>query len=103
MIGRAARPVTYYRTRPVIQGAYYTLIGRWHCGVRSVQQRVQSLFHCALLRPDQRVRSVAGLARPVAPSASGLRDQRVRSVFQKLAVAQPVRPVSVTSVSGQYD
>jgi hypothetical protein len=36
MIGRAAHPVTVDRTRPVIQGAYYTLIGRWHCGIRSV-------------------------------------------------------------------
>jgi hypothetical protein len=87
MIGHAARPVTDDRTRPVVQGAYWTLIGRWHCGVRSVLQRVRSLFRCALLRPDQRVRSVAGLARPVAPSASGLRDQRVRSVLRKLAVA----------------
>jgi hypothetical protein len=103
MIGRAARPVTDDRTRPVIQGAYWTLIGRWHCGVRSVQQRVRSLFRCALLRPNQRVRSVAGPARPVAPSASGLRDQRVRSVFRKLAVPRPARPVSLTSASGQRD
>jgi hypothetical protein len=103
MIGRAARPVTNDRTRPIIQEAYWTLIGRWHCGVRSVLQRVRSLFCCALLRLDQRVRSVAGPARPVAPSVSGLRDQRVRSVFRKLAVARPARPVSVTSASGQYD
>jgi hypothetical protein len=103
MIGRAARPVTDDRTRSVIQGAYWTLIGRWHCGVRSVQQRIWSLFRCALLRPDQHVRSVTGPARPVAPSASGLRDQRVRSVFRKLAVARPARPVSVTGASGQYD
>jgi hypothetical protein len=75
------------RTRPVIQGAYWTPTGRWHCGVRSVLQRVRSLFRCALLRLDQRVRSVTGPARPVAPSASGLRDQRVRSVFRNLAVA----------------
>jgi hypothetical protein len=74
MIGRAARPVTNDRTCPVVQGAYWTLIGHWHCGVRSVLQHVRSLFRCALLRPDQRVRSVAGPARPVTPSASGLRD-----------------------------
>jgi hypothetical protein len=77
MIGRAARPVTVDRTRPAVQGAYWTLTGRWHCGVRSVLQRVRSLFRYALLRLDQRVRSVAGPARPVAPSAFGLRDRRV--------------------------
>jgi hypothetical protein len=60
------------RTRPVVQGAYWTPTGRWHCGVRSVLQRVRSLFRCALLRLDQRVRSVTGPARPVcATSASG--------------------------------
>jgi hypothetical protein len=95
MIGRAARLV--------VQGAYWTLTGRWHCGVRSVLQRVRSLFRCALLMLDQRVRSVAGPAHPVAPSTSGLRDQRVRSVLRKLAIARPARPVSMTSVSGQRD
>jgi hypothetical protein len=103
MIGRAACPVTVDRTRPVVQGAYWTLTERWHCGVRSVLQRVRSLFRCALLRLDQRVRSVAGSARPVAPSASGLRDQRVWSVLRKLAVVRPARPVSMTSASGQCD
>jgi hypothetical protein len=52
MIGRAARPVIDDRTRPVVQGAYWTLTGRWHYGVRSVLQRVRLLFRCALLRPD---------------------------------------------------
>jgi hypothetical protein len=103
MIGRAARPVTVDQTRPVVQGAYWTLTGRWHCGVWSILQRVRSLFRCALLRLDQRVRLVAGPARPVAPSASGLRDQRVRSVLRKLAVARPARLVSMTGASGQYD
>jgi hypothetical protein len=45
LIGRAARPVTVDRTCPVIQGAYWTPTGRWHCGVRSVLLRVRSLFH----------------------------------------------------------
>jgi hypothetical protein len=103
MIGRAARPVTVDRTRLVVQGAYWTLTGRWHCGVRSVLQRVWSLFRCALLRLDQRVRSVTGPARPVDPSVSGLRDQRVRSVLRDLAVVRPARPVSWTSASGQHD
>jgi hypothetical protein len=55
MIGRAARPVTVDRTRPVVQGAYWTQTRRWHCDVWSVLQRVRSLFRCALLRLDQRV------------------------------------------------
>jgi hypothetical protein len=103
MIGRAAHLVTVDRTRPVVQGAYWTPTGHWHCGVRSVLQRVRSLFHCALLRLDQRVRSVMGPACPIAPSASGLRDQRVQSVLRNLAVARPARPVSLTSASGQRD
>jgi hypothetical protein len=36
LIGRAARPVTCDRTRPVVEGAYWTLTGRWHCRVRSL-------------------------------------------------------------------
>jgi hypothetical protein len=103
LIGRAARPVTVDRTRPVDQGAYWTLTGRWHCGVRSVLQRVRSMFRCARLRVDQRVRSVTGLARPIEHSASGCCDQRVRSVFRKRAVKRPARPVSLTSASGQCD
>jgi hypothetical protein len=103
MIGRVARPVTVDRTHPVVQGAYWTPTGRWHCGVRSVVQRVRSLFRCALLRLDQHVRSVTGPARPVDPSASGLRNQRVRSMLRDLAVVRPVRPVSWTSASGQRD
>jgi hypothetical protein len=103
MIGRAARPVTVDRMRPIISGAYWTLIGRWHCGVRSVLQRVWSLFRCALLRLDQHVRSVAGPVRPVTPVVSGQYDQRVRSVFRNLAVARPARPVSTTNASGQRD
>jgi hypothetical protein len=52
---------------------------------------------------DQRVRSVTGPARPVNPSASGLRDERVRSVLRDLAVVRPACPVSWTSASGQHD
>jgi hypothetical protein len=103
MIGRAARPVTVDWTHPVVQGAYWTPIGRCHCGIRSVLQRVRSLFHCALLRLDQCVRSVMGPARPVAPSTSGLRNQRIQSVLRNLAVARPPCPVSLTSASGQRD
>jgi hypothetical protein len=35
MIGREARLVTYDRMRPVVEGAYWTQTGRWHCRVRS--------------------------------------------------------------------
>jgi hypothetical protein len=103
MIGRAARPVTVDRTRPVVQGAYWTPTERWHCGVRSVLQRVRSLFRCALLRLDQRVRSVMGPARPVDPSASGPRNERVQSVLRSIAVVRSARLVSLTSASGQRD
>jgi hypothetical protein len=95
MIGRTAHPVTVDRTCPVIQGAYWTPTGRWHCGVRSVLQRVRSLFCCALLRLDQCVRLVTGPACLINPSASGLRDEHVWSVLHDLAVA--------TSASGQLD
>jgi hypothetical protein len=118
MIGREACPVIVDRTRPVVQGAYWTLTGRWHYGVRSFLQRVRSLCCCALLRHDQRVRSVTGPARPVcatsasgrcfavsrcATGASGQLDQRVWSVLPDLAVVRPARPVSWTSASGQHD
>jgi hypothetical protein len=103
MIGRASCPVTVDRTRLVVQGAYWTPTGRWHCGVRSVLQRVRSLFRCALLRLDQRVRSVTGPARPVNSSASSLGDEHVRSVLRDLAVVRPARPVSWTSAFGQRD
>jgi hypothetical protein len=58
MIGRAARPVTYDRTRPVVEGAYWTLTGRWHC-------RVQSF---ARARPviASRARGAERSARPVS-------------------------------------
>jgi hypothetical protein len=36
LIGRAARPVTRDRTRPVVEGAYWTPTGRWHCRVWSL-------------------------------------------------------------------
>jgi hypothetical protein len=103
MIGREARPVTVDRTRPVVQGAYWTLTRRWHYGVRSFLQRVRSLCCCALLRLDQRVRSFTGPARPIVRSASGQRVKRVRSVLRDLAVVRPVRPVVWTSTSGHLD
>jgi hypothetical protein len=95
MIGRAACPV--------IQGAYWTPTGRWHCGVRSVLQRVRSLFRCALIRLDQRVWSIMGPVHPVNPSASGHYIERVWSVLCDLAVVRPARSVSWTSASGQRD
>jgi hypothetical protein len=124
MIGREARPVTDDRTRPVVQGAYWTLTGRWHCRVRSfssarpVTVSLSAAQATSASGPsrDQRVRSFP--ARPVswtsafgrcftvsrwATSASGRLDQRVRSVLHELAVGRPARPVSWTSASGQPD
>jgi hypothetical protein len=103
MIGREVRPVTDDRMRPVVQGAYWTLTGRWRCRVRSFLLRVRSLFCCALLRLDQCVRSFTGPARPVVRSASGQRVKRVRSVLHDLAVVRPARLVVWTSASGQLD
>jgi hypothetical protein len=37
MIGHEARPVTHDRMRPIVEGAYWTLTGHWHCRVRSSQ------------------------------------------------------------------
>jgi hypothetical protein len=96
LIGRAARPVTVDRTRPVVEGAYWTPTGRWYCGVRLVLQRVWSLFHCARLRLDQHVWSVTGPACPVELRASG-------RCFANVAVVRSARPVSLTSASGQRD
>jgi hypothetical protein len=98
-----ARLVTVDRTRPVVEGAYWTPTGRWHCGVRLVLQRVRSLFRCALLRLDQRVRSIMGPARPVKLCASGPRDERVQSVLRGVGIVRSARSVSLTSASGQRD
>jgi hypothetical protein len=132
MIERAARPVTIDRTRPVVEGAYWTLTGRWHCRVRSLpgarsvvawsasDRCFAGLRYCAIgasgqLR-DQRVWSFA--ARPVCASSassrcfavsrcatgvSGQLDQRVWSVLRDLAVVRPARPVSWISASDQHD
>jgi hypothetical protein len=103
MIGHGARLVMCDRTRPVVEGAYWTLIGRWHCRVRSLPGA----------RPVIALRA-RGVARPACPvsltSASGHSLQRVRSarparpvVASQLAVARPARLVSLTSASGQRD
>jgi hypothetical protein len=77
LIGRAARPITADRMRPVIQGAYWTLTGRGHCRVRSLREaRPDGVSLCAT-QVDQCVRLVAELVRPVTPGASGQYDQRV--------------------------
>jgi hypothetical protein len=75
MIGRAARPVTDDRTRPVIQGAYWTLIGRWHCGVRSVQQRVRSV----LLSEPERATGASGPSRSRSVRSGVQRGRAKRS------------------------
>jgi hypothetical protein len=103
LIGHTTRPVIVDRMRLVVQGAYWTPTGRWHYGVRSVLQRVRSLFRCTQSLLDQRVQSIMGPARPVNPSASGPRNERVRSVLRGIAIVRSVHPVSLTSASGQRD
>jgi hypothetical protein len=103
MIGRAARPVTDDQMRLIIQGAYWTLTRRGHCRVWSLREARPIVVSLCATQVDQRVRSVAGPVRPVTPDASGQYDQRVRSVFQNLAVARPACPVILTSASGQRD
>jgi hypothetical protein len=90
------RPVTVDQTHPVIYGAYWTPTEHWHCGVRSVLQRVRSLFRCALLRLDQRVRSVTRPARSVELCVSGRCMEGVQSVVRE-------RSRCVISASGQFD
>jgi hypothetical protein len=64
MIGRAARPVTDDRTRPVSTGAYWNATGRGHCRVRSigsarpVTATASSDTHCFLLSCSDRTRPV---------------------------------------------
>jgi hypothetical protein len=57
----------------------------------------------ALLRLDQRVRSVMGPARLVVLHASGPRNERVRSVLCGIGAVRSACPVNSTSASGQYD
>jgi hypothetical protein len=124
MIGRATRPVTDDRTCPVIQGAYWTLIRRWHYRVRSFSSVRPVIVPLSAAQAtsasghsrDQRVRSFP--ARPVcatsasghyfvvsrwATGVSGQLDQRVRLVLRDLAVVRSAHPVSWTSASGQHD
>jgi hypothetical protein len=97
----AALPVMVDRTRPVVQGAYWTPTGR---GTVASGQFSSASSHCfvgARLRLDQRVRSVTGPARPVDSGTSGrcfakepLRDRHVRSIGL-------ARPVSTTSAGSR--
>jgi hypothetical protein len=109
--GRGARPVTGHRTRPVVQGAYWTPTGRGHCGVRWVLQRVRWMFRGARFGVDRRVRWVTGPARPVVTSASGGSVGRVRSTvtassdahYSRLSRSDRTRPVTLTGASGARD
>jgi hypothetical protein len=118
LIGREVHPVTDDRTRPAVQGAYWTVTGRWHCRVRSCFFSASGRCFVERCSGDQRVWSFMGPTRSVcamsasdrcfavshcAAGVSGRLDQRVRSVFHMLAVGRPARPVSWTSASGQHD
>jgi hypothetical protein len=81
MIGREARLVTHDRTRPIVEGAYWTLIGHGHCRVRSlrgarpvVTSRARDVVRSARLVVDWSASGHSGPARPVIlRSASGHR------------------------------
>ena len=80
MIGRAARPVTHDRTRPIVEGAYWTLTGRGHCRVRSLR----GARPVVTSRARDAVRSVRPVIRSSASGrltgASGRCLGRVRSL-----------------------
>jgi hypothetical protein len=78
-IERGTRPVTRDRTRPIVEGAYWTLTGRGHC----------------------RVRSLTG-ARPVVASRARGAVRWARSVVDWSASGHlgPARPVVMRSTSG---
>jgi hypothetical protein len=78
LIGRAARPVTRDRMRPVVEGAYWTLTGRWHCRVRSLRGA----------RPVMSLR-----ARCCVIDASGHFLERVRSWQRRVRSFPRARPV----------
>jgi hypothetical protein len=96
LIERAARPVIVDRMRPVGLGAYWTLTGRWHCGVWSVLQRVRSLS-----------RSSAAQAWPARPVHYGTsvssRTSRVRSMRRACLVGASRRRLCAIGASGQLD
>jgi hypothetical protein len=64
LIGRAVRPVMYDWTRPIVEGAYWTLTGRWHYCVRSSRGARPVMRWGASGHTLGRVRSCAR-ARPV--------------------------------------
>jgi hypothetical protein len=47
MIRRAARLVTHDQTRPIVEGAYWTLTGRGHCRVLSLREARPVMSLCA--------------------------------------------------------
>jgi hypothetical protein len=78
-IGRGARPVTHDRTRPIVEGAYWTLTGRGHCHIRSLTG-----------------------ARPVVTSwaRGAVRSARLVIDWSASGHSGPVRPVVMRGVSG---
>jgi hypothetical protein len=82
LIGRAMRPVTIDRMRPVIEGAYWTPTGAGTVVSDQFLQLIRSLFVGTRSLFDQRVRSIMGPARPIVLRASGPHDERVRSVVR---------------------
>jgi hypothetical protein len=83
-IGRAARPVTHDRTRPIVEGAYWTQTGCWHCRVRSLREArpVMSLRarYCAIGASGR----CEGRVRSLRRGRAGQCDRRVRSFERRV-------------------
>jgi hypothetical protein len=93
-IGRATRPVTRDRTRQVVEGAYWTLTGRWHCHVRSLLRGLAVLCDRRVRSVERRVRSFAR-ARPVTAMVTS------DAHCPRLSYSDWTSPVTLTGASGQ--
>jgi hypothetical protein len=96
MIERGARPVMYDQTRPVVEGAYWTQTGRWHCRVRSLLRGLVVLNDRRVRSVDQHVRSYAR-ARPVIAMVTS------DAHCSRLSCSDRTRPVTPTGASGHHD
>jgi hypothetical protein len=79
MIRRVARPATHDRTRPIVEGAYWTQTGRGHCRVRSLRGAHPVMSLRAQVLCDRRVRSLRG-ARPVIASRARVSVRSARPI-----------------------
>jgi hypothetical protein len=115
MIGRAARPVTHDRTRPTVEGAYWTLTRHGHYRIRSLREArpVMSLRarYCAigasgrLSDASGRLTGASGHcvagARVSVISASGRLKRRVWSFDGRVQSLLGAHPVIGLTIGGQ--